>query len=213
MIMAELIDIYTQDGEHIGVADRDVAHRFGLWHRTIHCWIIKDGSKIIFQKRGRNLAVEPGKLTSTASGHLVAGETPAQGFAREVFEEVGIKIENPVEIFSQIYQSNTAKNGKPHIDNVVWNLFVAKCDLPLSAYQPQVEELDGFVEIDIAEFFKLADGRMKSMLALALLRGADGKFEMAEITVRADDFLCLGGETLNEKWSPWLRQVCQKLSI
>jgi len=212
--MAELIDIYTKEGEHIGVADRDVAHRFGLYHKTVHCYIIKDGKYLVFQKRAANLAVNPGKLFSTASGHVKAGETIAEGFSREIFEETGVKAENPIEIFHQPYIYDTVlKDGREHHDYITWYLFAAKCDLPLAAYKPQDAELDGFVELPIEELYKLADKEIPSMRAQALLRQPDGSFAVKDIEVREDDFLLLGDETLANKYAPWLRQVCAKLGV
>jgi len=210
--MAELIDIYTKDGEHIGVADRNVAHRFGLWHRTVHCWIVKDGSSLVFQKRSEKLLVNPGKLFSTASGHVQAGETIAQAFSREIFEETGILVENPVEIFHEPYLYDTVlKNGREHHDYIIWYLYAANVGKSLSEYTPQDEELDGFVELDIEKLHQLGAGEIESMEAEAILRQCDGTFALTKIDVKESDFLLIGEETLASKYSPWLRQVCERL--
>jgi isopentenyldiphosphate isomerase len=210
--MAELIDVYTKEGERIGVADRNVAHRFGLYHKTVHCWIIKDGKSLVFQKRSVKLAVNPGKLFSTASGHVKAGETIMEGFEREIFEETGVKAENPVEVLHEPYMYDTVlASGREHHDYITWYLFVAKCDYPLSEYKPQDEEVDGFVELDIQEFYKLAAKEIPFMPAKALLRQADGSFAIEDIEVKEDDFLLIGDETLSNKFAPWLKQVCEKL--
>ncbi|MDR1071342.1 MAG: NUDIX domain-containing protein [Rickettsiales bacterium] len=212
--MAELIDVYTKDDEHIGVADRNVAHRFGLWHKTVHCWIIKDRKSLVFQKRSEKLAVDPGKLFSTASGHVKAGETIAEGFQREIFEETGVKVENPVEIFHKPYLYDTVlKSGREHHDYITWYLFAAKCDLPLAEYKPQDDEIDGFAELDIAGLYKLAGGKINSMRAPALLRRPDNAFELTETDVREDDFLMYAGETLANKFALWLKEVCGKLGL
>jgi len=210
VFMAELIDVYTKEGEHIGVADRNVAHRFGLWHRTVHCWIIKDGKSLVFQKRGAKLAVDPGKLFSTASGHVSAGETVSDAVRREIFEETGIRIVDAVEIFHEPYLYDTVlAKGREHHDYIVWYLFAAKCDAPLSDYRPQDEELDGFVELNIAELYKLADHKIDFMRASALLRGSDGGFAVTEVDVKEGDFLMYDGETLANKFVPSLRRICE----
>ncbi|MCL1902122.1 MAG: NUDIX domain-containing protein [Alphaproteobacteria bacterium] len=210
--MAELIDVYTKEGEFIGVADRNVAHRFGLWHKTVHCWIIKDCKSLVFQKRSEKLAVDPGKLFSTASGHVKAGESIADAFMREIFEETGIHVENPIEIFHKPYLYDTVlASGREHHDYITWYLFAARCDKPLSEYAPQDEELDGFVELNIENFYKLANGEIDSMKAPALLRQVSGQFAMTEIDVRESDFLMYAGETLANKFACWLAEVCEKL--
>ena len=211
-MMAEQIDVYTKEGEFIGACDRNVAHRFGLWHKTVHCWIIKDRRSLVFQKRSEKLLVDPGKLFSTASGHIKAGESISDAFAREIFEETGVRVENPIGIFHKPYILDTVlPNGRPHHDYITWYLFAAKCDAPLSEYKPQDEELDGFVELDTAQLYKLSDGTIDSMRAPALLRQPDGSFAMTEIDVREEDFLLYDGETLVNKFALWLREVCEKL--
>ena len=36
----EMIDQYNIRGEKIGVVDKQIAHRDGLWHKSVHVWII-----------------------------------------------------------------------------------------------------------------------------------------------------------------------------
>jgi hypothetical protein len=37
----ERLDIYDENGVHLGDAARSVVHAEGYWHRTFHCWIVK----------------------------------------------------------------------------------------------------------------------------------------------------------------------------
>lgn len=76
-----MLDIYDENENHIGTEDRNVVHQKGLWHKTTHCWLIQNGM-IMFQQRSHKLNNNPGKLYTTASGHLSAGETPKQGLQR-----------------------------------------------------------------------------------------------------------------------------------
>ena len=100
--MSELLDIYDENGNHIGIEDRNIVHQKGLWHKTIHCWIVKDRNHILFQKRSSNLLDNPNKLYTTASGHIKAGESLHDAFAREVSEELGIAVPKPQKLFEQI---------------------------------------------------------------------------------------------------------------
>ena len=38
----EMIDEYNRLGEKIGIVDKEIAHRDGLWHKAIHVLIIND---------------------------------------------------------------------------------------------------------------------------------------------------------------------------
>ncbi|HEX6389799.1 MAG TPA: NUDIX domain-containing protein [Solirubrobacteraceae bacterium] len=86
--MSELLDIYDADGNHLGVKPRDAVHRDGDWHRAFHLWV-RCGDGVLFQRRGYDRPSYPGMLDATAAGHLLAGETIADGM-REVQEELGV---------------------------------------------------------------------------------------------------------------------------
>lgn len=64
--MAERIDIYNANLEHLGVLDRVEAHQRGEWHRTFHCWIVsgQDGGRLLLQKRATPCATFPACSTS-----------------------------------------------------------------------------------------------------------------------------------------------------
>ncbi|MDC3417918.1 hypothetical protein [Aquibacillus salsiterrae] len=38
--MIEQLDIFDHNKKHIGKANREDAHRLGLWHQTFQCWIV-----------------------------------------------------------------------------------------------------------------------------------------------------------------------------
>jgi isopentenyldiphosphate isomerase len=50
---------------------------------------VRSGDAVLFQRRGRDRPSYPGMLDATAAGHLVAGESVADGM-REVEEELGV---------------------------------------------------------------------------------------------------------------------------
>ena len=66
----ELLDIYDEEGNHLGTEDRKVVHRDALWHKTVHAWLYDKEGNVYFQIRA-----DEGTLYTTASGHLQAGDT------------------------------------------------------------------------------------------------------------------------------------------
>ena len=61
--MTEFLDVYDANKNHLGTADRNVVHAYGLWHKTVHCWMIIDGengSELVFQRLSRSRAVNGG---------------------------------------------------------------------------------------------------------------------------------------------------------
>ena len=47
----ELIDYYDENGRLLGVIDKAIAHREGLWHKSVHLWIFNSKNQVLLQKR------------------------------------------------------------------------------------------------------------------------------------------------------------------
>ncbi len=91
--MAEMIDIFTKQGEKIGTISKEDYYSWSgenlPWINCITCFVINDeNKKILFEKRGKSF-LDPGKL-DLCSGHVRSGEIPMQGMVRELEEELSI---------------------------------------------------------------------------------------------------------------------------
>jgi isopentenyldiphosphate isomerase len=75
-------------GEVVGAVGKDDAHRDGVWHATIHVWIVDDESRILLQQRSYEKQHFPGMWDISAAGHIAPGEDGT----REVAEELGAVI-------------------------------------------------------------------------------------------------------------------------
>ena len=90
--MSEILDVINENDEVIGQAERDEVHSKGLLCRLIYvCFYTADG-KVILQKRSMTKKNDPGKLTTTVSGHVASGQNYSDTAVRETFEETGVKI-------------------------------------------------------------------------------------------------------------------------
>ncbi|MCL2439036.1 MAG: NUDIX domain-containing protein [Alphaproteobacteria bacterium] len=197
MINNELIDIYDGNRKHIGVADRKVAHTFALWHKTVHCWIVLSDGRLVFQRRGP-AATSPGKLYTTASGHLSAGDTIEQAFAREVKEEVGIKIDiaSAREIFNTVWVADIKyPDGSPFNDRAFAYGYAARYDGKLTDFKFQDGEVDAVAAIDPKAYLRLANGEVAKIPAKLF----DGK-TTREIELTSADFCLVGADTLYSKF-------------
>ena len=88
--MGELIAQVDPDtGEVVGEVDKDLAHRDGIWHATIHVWVIGRDGRILLQHRAYNKKHFPGMWDISAAGHIAPGESGA----REVQEELGADVD------------------------------------------------------------------------------------------------------------------------
>ena len=141
--MDELIDILTPEGKSTGkTALKSEAHKNGLFHATAHIWFFTSDKKILLQKRALTKKVFPGIWDISVAGHIGAGEEVLEGAKREVFEEIGLILDNKdfIKIGTRIHQV-THENGIQ--DNEHHHVFIAELKTPLSELTMQPEEVAG----------------------------------------------------------------------
>ena len=86
----EPFDIVDASDRVIGSAPRSEIHARGLLHRAVHLWLHDPAGRILLQRRSLSKDREPGKWTSSVSGHVNAGEEYDDAMHREIPEEIGV---------------------------------------------------------------------------------------------------------------------------
>jgi 16S rRNA (adenine1518-N6/adenine1519-N6)-dimethyltransferase len=86
----EIFDVVNERDEVIGQAPRSEVHARKLLHRAVHVFVVTSRGELLLQKRSEFKDEFPLKFTSSASGHLAAGETYDEAAPRELREELGI---------------------------------------------------------------------------------------------------------------------------
>lgn len=89
----EVFDVVDEDDVVIRQESREVVHRENLRHRAVHVLVINGKREILLQQRSSQKDVDPGKWSSSAAGHLDAGENYEAAAHRELNEELGIESE------------------------------------------------------------------------------------------------------------------------
>ena len=69
-MVKEIIDEYNYRGEKIGVVDKDIAHEKGLWHKSVHVWLINDKNEILLQYRCAEKKLYPNTWDISFAGHI-----------------------------------------------------------------------------------------------------------------------------------------------
>lgn len=90
----ELIDYYDENGTHLGVIDKAIAHKEGLWHKSVHVWVVNDKKEVLIQKRCSQKKFFPNFWDCSFAGHIGAGENSIVSAIREAKEEIGLTIED-----------------------------------------------------------------------------------------------------------------------
>jgi isopentenyldiphosphate isomerase len=156
----ELLDIFDEAERNIGVASKGLAHRLGLWHYAIHCWLYRvvtdpPDVRLLFQQRGAGKQVYPGLFDISAAGHYRVGEAAEDG-VREVSEELGIE----VDFRDLTYLGTRAEVFE--IDDLVTRefcrMFLGRTTLPPAAMRPGQPEVTALVEIPLAEGLAMCSG-------------------------------------------------------
>lgn len=93
----EIFDVVDDQDRVIGRETRRHVHQTGLKHRAVHIFIFNSKGEIFLQKRSMLKDNFPGVWDSSASGHLDSGEDYDPCAVRELREELGLAIKQPLE--------------------------------------------------------------------------------------------------------------------
>ena len=91
----EIFDVVNERDEVIDSKPRSEVHRLGLLHRATHVLVFNSRGQVFLQKRSMNKDRQPGLWDSSASGHVDSGEDYDPCAARELQEEIGLRVDSP----------------------------------------------------------------------------------------------------------------------
>ncbi len=182
--MDELVDIRdAETGEPTGgVVWKSEAHRRGLWHRCIHCWIfgVDAGEPyLLVQRRAATKDTWAGYVDLTAGGHLATGEEPLDGL-REVEEELGLRVD-PGRLVP-LGTRRTEQEIPEGFDREFQDVFLIRDDTPPGDLRLQREEVEAVLRIALDDAEALG-----AVGSAPTLEYRDGR--VSETRVRVSDFV------------------------
>ena len=187
--MAEILDIFNEKMEMIGNASRDEVHKEGYWHQTFHCWILTRHDKcdyVLVQKRAADKKTEPNKMDISAAGHLMAGETKADGI-REVQEELGISTD-----YSKMVDLGVriSASGVPGVkcNREFCHVVFLEDNTPLIDHILQESEVSALVEIPVQSGLQLFADEIDTISVNALCV-EDGNKVIKKMNISKADFI------------------------
>jgi isopentenyl-diphosphate Delta-isomerase len=92
----EFFDVVNGADEVIDRRSRHEVHRLGLKHRAVHVLVFNAQGEVFLQKRSRNKDTAAGLWDSSASGHVDSGEEYDACARRELREEIGLEVAEPL---------------------------------------------------------------------------------------------------------------------
>lgn len=153
--MSEILDVVNDQDEVIGQAERDEVHRIGLVCRLAYVCFYTANREIILQKRSITKKNDPGKLTTTVSGHVASGQDYLEAAVRETLEETGVEIEANDLTAMGIVRADYAQGD--YLSNAMRGLFSYQFDGNVSDLKVEDGDGAGFVTLPIEELEKQLD--------------------------------------------------------
>jgi len=139
----ELIDIVDQFGDPAGFSrSRDEVHKTGLWHRTVHIWVVNRRDQLLLQKRAATKESFPGLWDISAAGHIGAGDTSEQAACRELEEEIGVCVGKGALTFLYTIQGIYEDFSRPFIDHEFSDVYILHKNVDIKKDIVRSDEVD-----------------------------------------------------------------------
>lgn len=138
--MTELLDVLDENGNKTGeVETKEEIYKKGLWHRSVHIWIMNNNQELLVQKRNPFKKTYPNLWAISSAGHVLAGEDSIESGLRELKEELDIDANK-----EELEFLFTIKRVQPYHDsfiNVFDDVYLLHKNIDVEKTKLQVEEL------------------------------------------------------------------------
>jgi isopentenyldiphosphate isomerase len=154
MRKVELLDIVDEGGMPTGeTVTREVAHRYGIRHRTSHVWILRmhiGRTQVLLQKRSLNKDSYPGCYDISSAGHIPSGDGFLESALRELKEELGVTAATKELIYCghRQFEYREMFHGQEFWDNQVSNVYALWRDMEAAEFIIQRSEVDTVLWVD-----------------------------------------------------------------
>ena len=203
----EYLDYYDEDGNYLGYKSQEmkfIKKDFGIILFIVGYmrWM----AVFYFQIRSSSH-----KFYTTASGHVLKGETIEEAFRREINEEIGLDIDSSDATLVDIvpWRMDKMKNGIPVIkDRAKANVYVDLFEGDLDSFKFDPNEVLGVVKVkakDALDLFKNGKGEIEA----EIITTKDNKNVKESKLVSIDDFLVQKHENAYDKYKDVLSKVIE----
>ena len=128
----EQFDVVDEHDKVIDVMSRSEVHQRGLRHRAVHIFLFRSCGEMLIHLRDAGKEEFPSVWTSSASGHVSAGESYAASAERELFEELGVRAQ-----LKRVARFEAC----PDTSNEFTELFVARSDAQLKVDKSEITDV------------------------------------------------------------------------
>lgn len=148
--MVEILDLYDRQGSPAGTLVREegklpVAPEGTYW-RVCDVWIVRENGDILIQRRALAKPNAPGLWCESAGGAIQHGESREEGCAREVMEELGVKVNPDEGVLAFEFVGRTS----------IHDVWLFRMDMPIESLTLQPEEVMDARYVSPAELRRMA---------------------------------------------------------
>ena len=139
--MTEYFDVLDENGNKTGKTKaRELVHRDGDWHRSVHVWIVNSENRVLLQKRSPIKDSHPNMWDISSAGHLGAGDDSVAAAIREIREELGLTVK-PTDLLFLATVKTEGRYNADFINREFSDVYIALISPPASAFALQKEEV------------------------------------------------------------------------
>lgn len=205
----EYLDTYDNNGKYLGKKERNVVHKEGLWHNSVHCWLYDKKGNVYFQIRK-----EEKTFYTTASGHVLAGESIKEALVREVKEEIGLNIDGKKATCIELipFKIDIEKKDKTIFkDRAIVNVHIYEFNGDENDFKFDLNEIDGLVKVsarEALELFEKEEGTIKA----EIIKEQEKKNIRDEQNISFEKFHVNEHETAIERYGFIMKKIIEETS-
>lgn len=145
----EIIDLYSKNKKKLGKTlvrkqDKLLEDEYYLLEQA---WILNDENKILLTRRSLNKSY--GGMWEATAGHVKSEETDLEGIQREVYEELGLKIDkNEFKFIKSLIRKQ-----------VILDVWVVRKNITLGELKLKDDEVIGAKFVSISEFKEMLNNK------------------------------------------------------
>ncbi len=142
--VAEYLDVLDSAGKNRYFKERrDIVHQQGMWHHTVHLWIITARKRILMQQRSQSKECFPLCWDISCAGHVSSGEEPREALRKECREELGLELNSLTNVKS-LGQLATVSQWSKNLDREISSVYLLQVEEDFQPEDYDSEEIAGF---------------------------------------------------------------------
>jgi isopentenyldiphosphate isomerase len=146
----EVLDLVDIDDRPVGKATLKECLEKGLLHRAVAVLVLRQGGRLLLQRRSKKDRWHPGRWTLSSTGHVKAGESYARAGTRECHEELGLDLRlRPV---AKLLLPRIRSRGLTEWELVT--LFTAASDEEARPDRQELEEVEDLSPSEVRDMMK-----------------------------------------------------------